>query len=84
MSHHPPKNIALHKVATLLHCYAKGSCIAERADVEVGSRQAWKLEQFLWFRAALRSRALQIQLKGDLLRLLSLSKCEIPYFSQKV
>lgn len=56
------------EVSSLLQCYARGLCIAARADVEVATRSAWKLDRFLWFKPALRTRAFQIQVQGLLLK----------------
>ena len=65
--------LLLAEVASLPHCYAKGLCIACRADVEVATRQAWKLDRFLWFRSALRSRSFQLQIGPAVNRLLDSS-----------
>lgn len=49
-------------------CYGLGKVVAEKAAVETSDRKAWKPDSFLWFSAAARTRALALEVSGDIAR----------------
>jgi hypothetical protein len=53
----------------LLICYGLGKVVAEKAAVETSDRKQWKPDSFLWFSAAARTRALSLEVSGDIARL---------------
>jgi hypothetical protein len=42
--------------------------VAEKTTVEMADRKQWKPESFLWFSSAARTRALSLEVSGDVAR----------------
>ena len=66
----PPaaSDIGPSEAAALLVCYGLGKVVAEKSAVETPDRKNWNPESFLWFSAAARTRALSLEVSGDVAR----------------
>ena len=60
--------IVVIEAAALLVCFARGSCVARRADMAAPSRGLWNLSKIHWYKPAATTKSLQIHLVGDVAR----------------
>ena len=83
----PPaaSDIGPSEAAALLVCYGLGKVVAEKSAVETPDRKNWNPESFLWFSAAARTRALSLEVSGDVARTeFTMSKDFVETLSRRV
>ena len=73
------------EAAALLVCYGLGKVVAEKSAVETLDRKNWNPESFFWFSAAARTRALSLEVSGDVARTeFTMSKDFVETLSRRV